>query len=209
MKIHLLKGIALAIAFVASNAIAGISGGALRASAAVQLLIVGPVEAIKERDGTATILGQKLPLRSLGPVEVGESVSVFGVLRADGSIMVSRVVLNGEYVPGSSPILLTAVVQKVSPAIGRAVVGGLNVDLNSLASLDQTISVGSVVQLAGTQPNPKGLILAQGVGSSAVQGISGGAVQGISGGAVQGISGGAVQGISGGAVQGISGGATS
>jgi len=209
MKGQLMKSVVLAMAFVASTAIAGISGGALRVSTAPQLLIVGPVEAIKGREATATVLGQKLPLRSLGQVEIGESVSIFGVLRSDGTVAVSSVEHNGQYIPGASTVFLTAIVQKISPAVGRATVGGLKVDLTSLTTLDgsEAISVGSVVQLIGTQPNSNGLILAQGVGASALQGISGGAVQGISGGAVQGISGGAVQGISGGAVQGISGGA--
>ena len=190
MKGKFIKSVALAVAFVASNAFAGISGGAFRASSTPQLLIVGPVESVKQREGTATVLGQKLSLGSLGRIDIGESISVFGVLRADGSIVVSSVGHNGQYVPGASPIFLTAVVQQVSPAIGRATVGGLKVDLNSLDQ-SQPVTVGSVVQLLGTQPNNNGLILAKGVGASAVQGISGGAAQGISGGAAQGISGGA------------------
>jgi hypothetical protein len=201
--------VACALAFGASSAIAGISGGAFRASSSPELLIVGPVEAIKEREGTAIVLGQKISLRKLGNAQVGESVSIFGTVRPDGSVSISGVVSNGQYVPGASPVLLTGVVQKISPLIGRAVINGLTVDLttNLSASGSQSLTIGSLVQVSGTQPNDRGLILVQRLGAGAAQGISGGAAQGISGGAAQGISGGAAQGISGGAAQGISGGA--
>jgi hypothetical protein len=211
MKILFIRAVAVVTVLVASSAFAGISGGARASSSSPQLLVVGPVEIVKEREGVAIVLGQKVPLRSIGHVEVGESISLFGVIRSDGSITISSVQHNGQYVPGASPVFLTAVVQSIAPSVGRATVGGLKVDLTSLASLDgsKDVAVGKVVQLVGTQPNNNGLILAQALGATAVNGISGGAVNGISGGAVNGISGGAVNGISGGAVNGISGGARS
>jgi len=209
MKGNFLLSVLASIAFVATSAVAGISGGASQTAKNDQLLLVGPVEAIKERESIVVVLGQKLPLRSVGRVEVGETVAVFGAVRADGTITVARVQHEGLYVPGATSVLLTGTVQKINSLTGRAIVGGVSVDTTALTSIDQTrtIAVGTVVQVAGTQPAFGGLILVQGISGGAVQGISGGAVQGISGGAVQGISGGAVQGISGGAVQGISGGA--
>ena len=213
MKGRLLLSMVAVIAFTTSNAVAGISGGAKSAGAS-QLILTGPVEAIKEREGIVVVLGQKLPLRALGRVEIGQTVSVFGTANSDGSLVISQVQAGSSYVPGATAVVLTAIVQKINAALGRATVGGLNVDITSLNVIDptQALAVGTVVQVSGTQPSSGGLILAQGIsGGASTQGISGGAnLQGISGGAnLQGISGGAkTQGISGGAsTQGISGGA--
>jgi len=205
MKCRLLWSFVAVVALAASHAVGGISGGAYQRSSNSELLLLGPVELVKERQGVIVVLGQKLQLPSVNQFEVGQTVAVYGSVRADGTYAISAVQRHGLYVPGASPIVLTGVVQKVSSAIGRVIVNGISVDINSVSGAD--VSAGAVVQIAGTQPSNAGLILAQGISGGAVQGISGGAVQGISGGAVQGISGGAVQGISGGAVQGISGGA--
>src|SRR6185436_7335494 len=212
MKGRYLWGVVAAIAIAASDAtIAGISGGAFAASTNAPLLLLGPVEAVKQRESVVVVRGQKLPLRTVGQVEVGPTVAVFGSVRSDGSFDISGVQRQGLYVPGATSIVLTGVVQKILPALGRATVGSVNVDLVSLVPLEQSqgITVGSLVQVAGIQPVAGGLILVQGISGGATSGISGGATSGISGGATSGISGGATSGISGGATSGISGGATS
>src|SRR5438270_13993992 len=77
----------------------------------IQLLLAGPVESINEKDGTLVVLGQKL---SISPgVTVGDAVSVFGVVRTDGTLSVSRLIDHGVYVPGASRVLLTGVLQQV------------------------------------------------------------------------------------------------
>ncbi|HEU4623268.1 MAG TPA: hypothetical protein VFS52_00810, partial [Steroidobacteraceae bacterium] len=194
MKGRYLWGVVAAIAFAASDpTIAGISGGAFARSTDAPLVLLGPVEAINQREGVVVVLGQRLPARVVGHVEVGQTVAVFGTFDSRGVINVLGVQRQGLYVPGATSIVLTGVVQKVVPALGRATVGGVNVDLVSLVPLEQSegIAVGSLVQVAGIQPVAGGLILVQGISGGATSGISGGATSGISGGATSGISGGA------------------
>ena len=214
MKNLMLAVAAATIVTAAATVPAGISGGARQDShESMALVLVGPVEAVNVSQGLAIVLGQKVITQSAAELSVGEAISVIGRLSPDGSILAMSVQKAGVYVPGATQILLTGTVQKVDSTIGRAVVGGLSVDLTGLMSTGSVpIVQGSTVQIAGTQPVNRGLVLVTGIsGGALTQGISGGALtQGISGGALtQGISGGALtQGISGGAkLQGISGGA--
>jgi hypothetical protein len=214
MKGRLLSGAAVAVVLVTSNAVGGISGGGFAASSS-ELILLGPVEAVKEREGVVIVLGQKLAQRAVGSVEVGQTLAVFGSVSADGAFSVSGVQRLGLYVPGATNIVVTGVVQKVNIALGRAVVGGLSVDTTTLDQPD-AIAVGSLVQVGGTQPVSGGLMLAQGIsgGGKVASGISGGGKvsSGISGGGFtsSGISGGGkvASGISGGGKvsSGISGG---
>jgi Domain of unknown function (DUF5666) len=151
-----------------------------------RLVLVGPVEAIDEKDSTAVVLGQKLSVGHLDSIAVGDNVSVFGTLGADQSVAVSRVTDQGIYVAGASRILLTGVVQQVHESIGRAEVSGVNVDLTSIYAADgsSTLAVGSLVQVSGTQPASRGLVLADGIvgGGKSASGIVGGSMDGIVGG---------------------------
>jgi hypothetical protein len=129
------------------------------------LLLAGPVESISEKNGTAVVLGQKLFVQLPESVVVGDSVSVYGKLQDDGTLAVSKVTNQGIYVPGASHVVLTALVQQVHASVGRAKVGGLDVDLTSINTMDGTTSVvsGSVVQVSGTQPSSHGLVLADAI----------------------------------------------
>ncbi|HWM66772.1 MAG TPA: hypothetical protein VNO35_09310, partial [Steroidobacteraceae bacterium] len=129
------------------------------------LLLAGPVESISEKNGTAVVLGQKLFVQLPESVVVGDSVSVYGKLQDDGTLAVSKVTNQGIYVPGASHVVLTALVQQVHTSVGRAKVGGLDVDLTSINTMDGTTSVvsGSVVQVSGTQPSSHGLVLADAI----------------------------------------------
>src|SRR5262245_23162019 len=113
MKGRLVLGAAVALAIATSQAVGGISGGGKVAASSSELLIIGPVEAVKEKEGFVVVLGQRLPLKSVGHVEVGETLAVFGSARADGALNVAGAKNLGMYVPGATNVLLTAVVQKV------------------------------------------------------------------------------------------------
>jgi hypothetical protein len=129
------------------------------------LLLAGPVESISEKNSTAVVLGQKLLVELPEGVVVGDSVSVYGKLRADGTLAVSKVTNQGIYVAGASHVVLTALVQHVQASVGRAEVGGLDVDLTSIATTDGSTLVvsGSIVQVSGTQPSSHGLVLADAI----------------------------------------------
>src|SRR5262245_15381616 len=91
MKGHLLWGAVVAVIVVSANAVAGISGGAFTSSSNAAPILLGPVEAVKEREAVVVVLGQKLPQRVVGRVELGDTVAVFGSVRADGSLDISSV----------------------------------------------------------------------------------------------------------------------
>ncbi len=194
----------------------GISGGG------AQLLVVGPVEAINAANKTAIVLGQTVRAPNLETLAMGNTVAVYGTIRADGSIAASTIRSRGIYVPGATAIFISGTVQESEPSVGRVVVSGVTVDLTSVMSHGMfSPSVGTKLQLTGIQPLNGGLVVVNGIsggGAPAINGISGGgapAINGISGGgapAINGISGGgapAINGISGGgapAINGISGG---
>jgi hypothetical protein len=210
-KLAIVASVATIVA-ASGTATAGITGNARQASSETpSLVLVGPVEAINASKGFAVILGQKVFTAGVGNLSVGETVSVIGTVRSDGSVLVAAIEDNGLYVAGASNVLLTGTVEKVDESRGRAVVSGVSVDLTPLMGNGPvSLTAGSKVELAGTQPVGGGLILVSGItGNAVTQGITGNAVtQGITGNAVtQGITGNAVtQGITGNAVtQGITG----
>ncbi|MBS0417483.1 MAG: hypothetical protein JSR66_07200, partial [Proteobacteria bacterium] len=132
---------------------------------AQRLLLEGPVESINEKNGTTVVLGQKLSVRLPEGVVVGDSVSIYGKLNDDGTFAISKLTSSGVYVPGASHVLLTAVVQQVQKSVGRAKVGGVDVDLTSVIATEGSPSVasGNVVQVSGTQPASRGVILADAI----------------------------------------------
>ena len=141
------------------------------------LLLEGPVESINAKNGTVVVLGQKLSIKLPEGVTVGDQVSVYGKMRDDGTLTISELTSQGVYVPGASHVVLTAVVQQVRASIGRAKIGGVDVDLTSVSAADGATSVvsGTVVQISGTQPSSHGVVLADalvggGVSSNAIVG---------------------------------------
>ena len=210
-KIMLAVAVATIVA-AASTATAGITGNAHQsASSAPTLVLVGPVEAVNARQGIAIVLGQKVLTAATANLSIGETVSVFGTVRNDGSVVAANIENDGLYVAGATQILLTGVVQNVDESVGRAVISGVSVDLTALmANGPVSLTKGSTVELAGTQPLSGGLVLVSGItGNAVTSGITGNAVtSGITGNAVtSGITGNAVtSGITGNAVtSGITG----
>ena len=181
------------------------------------LLVVGPVESVNSAHTTAIVLGQKVLLGANSSVTVGSTVAVYGKVLGDGSLSVAKLVVEGDYVAGATPVLVSGTVQKVQPSIGRAVVSGITVDLTALMSRGSvTPAVGSTVQISGTQPVNGGVLVADGItgGGLSANGITGGGLSanGITGGGLSanGITGGGLtaSGITGGGMSadGITGG---
>jgi hypothetical protein len=214
---HVVLTVAVAtIVSAAGTSSAGITGGAHQsAKEAPSLVLVGPVEAVSASRGLIVVLGQIVVTAEASQLTVGESVSVIGNVKPNGSVEATAVQKAGLYVAGATQVLLTGVVQKVDNSVGHAVINGVPVDLTPLMSNGAvSLTAGSTVEIEGTQPANGGVVLVSGItGGALTQGITGGAVatQGITGGALtSGITGGALtQGITGGAVatQGITGGA--
>src|SRR4029077_16933845 len=203
----------------AATAMAGTNGGEAVngiSRGGVELLVVGPVEAIDQAAKTAVVLGQRVLVADANPLALGETAAVFGTARADGSIVAAAIQSRGPYVPGASAVFISGVVQKSEPSVGQVTIGGLSIDLTpSMSRGIVSPAEGTRFEVSGTQPVSRGIVIS-GIsgGGAAVSGISGGGIHanGISGGgaAVSGISGGGIHanGISGGGatVSGIIGG---
>jgi hypothetical protein len=142
-------------------------------TAAPRLLVVGPIEALDAATHTAVVLGQKIALRDVNSLHVGNTLAVYGVSRADGSIHVSGVRDQGAYVAGATPILLAGTVQSAEPLTGRVTVNGIKVDLTpAMASGQFSPAVGSKLTIQGIQPVSRGVVVTDGIiGSGA--GVSG------------------------------------
>ncbi|MBW4052653.1 MAG: hypothetical protein HIU85_14545, partial [Proteobacteria bacterium] len=187
--------------------------------AQVTPLAFGPVEQINLRTSTIVVLGQAYHVSpsaalfskatgtrtALGSIAPGTLVLVDGTESAAGAANVQSIVsLRRLNVPGATQLLATGVVTAVNSA-GQIRIGKLSVDINAtLTSDSHGATVGELVQVVGTQPNPQGLFLATNAvgigGSGASVGIGGsGAKVGIGGsGAAVGIGGsGATVGIGG------------
>jgi len=108
------------IVAVAGTATAGITGNARQASSEVpSLVLVGPVEAINVPKGFAVVLGQKVFTAGIANLSVGETVSVVGEVRSDGSVLAAAIEDNGLYVAGATNVLLTGVVEKKIKFMGE------------------------------------------------------------------------------------------
>ena len=166
----------LVVGFVAS-AIAGATHAAT--------LAVGPVQSVNLKTSTRTVLGQtyRIPattaiksgagaLIRLGALEPNTIVVVDGSESSRGATQVTRVSSLPQIdVPGATKLFVTGVVSSES-ATGQIKVGKLVVDINAtLTSDSQGFSVGNLVEITGTQPNPGGVFLAQTV--TATNGIIG------------------------------------
>jgi hypothetical protein len=169
---------------------------------------------------------QNVLVTSLDTLGVGITATVYGSTDPNERAIVKAVKADGEYAAGSTVVFISGTIQKTLPNVGRIVVSGLTVDLTgTMWNGIVWPSLGSRVEVTGTQPIPRGLILATHVnfGKVRTNGISdtGAGSNGINGGVssdgisgtgrgTQGISGGgaASNGIGGGdlGAQGINGG---
>jgi hypothetical protein len=127
-------------------------------SAKPSLLVKGPVESVS--GAIATVFGMQLP--NSASLAVGDEASVYGWLRSDGTLEVTRVSRTGTYVPGASEIVISGLVTTASTSVARATVGSINVDYSALLARTPELSLqrGYFVRFAGTQPTAGGLILA-------------------------------------------------
>jgi len=202
---------AAVLTFAAAASIAGISGGgspvAANTPVAPQLLLLGPVEAIDANAKVAVVLGQRVHVSNVETLAVGDAAAVFGTLRSDGTVVASAVESRGAYVPGASTVLISGLVQKAEPSVGRVLINGVAVDLTPAMSHGTLApAAGEKLQVAGIQPVARGIVVVNGIsggGSGGTNGISGGGSGGTNG--ISGGGSGGTNGISGGGSGGTSG----
>ena len=181
---------------LAISTVAAFVAAALVGKAQAGTLAVGPVEQVNLKSSTLVVLGQTYHLNSsvvlknqsgapisLTSLTPDTLVSIEGAETATGQATVKDVTSLSELnVPGATHLQVTSVVSSETPT-GSIKVGNLTVDINSTLTSDtQNFSVGSLVEITGTQPNPGGIFLAQSIvpvnsvpaGSASSFGIQGG-----------------------------------
>ena len=160
------------------SAVAVFVAAALVGKAQATTLTLGPVEQVNVKSATLVVLGQTYHIvpstviksqggvpMSLAALSPNMLVSIDGAETATGQATIQSITsLSQQYVPGATHLFVTGVVGSETPT-GQITVGRLTVDINSTLTSDTPMfSVGSLVKIGGTQPNPDGLFLAQSVG---------------------------------------------
>ena len=158
-------------------AVAVFVAAALGGAAQAATLAVGPIEQVNLKNSTVVVLGQTYQVGAaavlksqagaavtLGSLAPNTIVKINGSEAAGGQSTVSSITSLPEMdVPGATRLLVTGVVKSVS-SIGQVKIGGLIVDVTATLTSDaQNFTVGGLVQISGTQPNPGCLFLAQNV----------------------------------------------
>ena len=190
-------------------AIAAVVATVLAGSAQAATLAMGPVEQINAKASTVVVLGQTYKIDpsttlssqagavfTLNSLAVNTLVVVDGTESAQGVTNVTSVVSLPQLdVPGATRLLVTGVVS-AETAAGQIKIGNLNLDITQTLTSDvQNFSIGSLVEVTGTQPNPGGLFVAQHIAPlNSAPSAAAGAANGILGGGVHanGILGGGV-----------------
>ena len=160
----------------AYSATSSTSLDSLSANADSDLMVVGPVEMLDSEKGTFRVLGQAVEAPAANSqISIGSVVAVSGELTADGIIRAHRVArVANEYVPGATRVAVRGKVLAMNGRFGNLRLGELLVDYTaSLHSLDSAeLSDGAVVFVAGTQPVPGGVLVADGAVAGAADGAS-------------------------------------
>ena len=153
-------------------ALAALAGGAAltsaNASAGRELIISAPVQQIDRGAETITVLGQSFHAQ-VANLNIGEIVKVYGVLQKDGAISDAVVQGTGTYGANGDSVFLKGVVTASDPALGRVEIDGMTVDYTSqLANANfASPNVGDTIEISGSEPIAKGLLMASASGAGA------------------------------------------
>ena len=185
---------------------------------------LGPVESASSRT-EVVVLGQRFSIDNAtrcvsGPRVVSARVctgllssGVYAVVESD-SVNLSRAatitILPYSYVPGASTVMVGSRISAVKAELGIVKVGNLGIDETALFSYGAiSHQVGAYLEVAGIQPSPNGVVLANGIRFSAsgsgVQTVAGPGAQAITGTGILTYTGFGVQAITGTGIQAITG----
>ena len=130
------------------------------------LLLVGPASIAT--DQPLEIMDQVVILESsdakgtVAKIESGSYIAVFGYISETGQLTSTRIeVLDSQYVPGSSPVLVSGLHLGSLDKNGHVSLRELTIDVTpSLSTYTQIESHEEIAVFAGLQPNPDGIMLA-------------------------------------------------
>jgi len=129
------------------------------------LLLVGTASAAKGQ--TLKIMGQIVFLESsdaknlVGLMESGSYTAVFGYISATRQLTSTRIeVLESQYVPGSSPVMVSGMLFGSLDENGHISLGDLTIDVTPSLSTPTQIDSDQITVFTGVQPNQDGIMLA-------------------------------------------------
>ena len=129
------------------------------------LLLIGP--ASTETGQNLEIMGQLVILessdarKSVERMGSGSYIAVFGSISADGQLSSTRIeVLESQYVPGSSPVMVSGMPLGSMDRNGHVSLGELTIDITPSLSAPTQINSDEIAVFTGVQPNPGGIMLA-------------------------------------------------
>ena len=154
-------------AIIGTGAQKSASTDAIIGTGKTAVLLVGPIDSVNVATGTISVLGKTLRMPSTERISAALAagtqlvVAVSGKLSANGTTEQMKLrFVPVDYVAGATKVLASGRVSSFDSATGTMRIGSLTVDINS-ASFNKSPSLGSVVQVAGTQPLRKGTVLAE------------------------------------------------
>ena len=210
MKKYTLAGITASLVFGAALAYSG--------SAQYTLLLSAPVESVSKGSNTVFVLGHALQIHDASRYLPGQTINVYGEISRTGSVSAKLIQNTGHYLASGDAVFVAGKVSVVDRTRGTMTVDGARIDFTALLSRPGfvTPNPGRFVQVVGTLPAGRGVLLASRVdslirvsGGAQAVGVSGsGQALGVSGsGQALGVSGsGQAVGVSGsGQVLGVSG----
>ena len=131
------------------------------------LLLVGPASTAKGQNleimGQVAILESSDARNSVARMDRGSYIAVFGYISATGQISATRIeVLESQYVPGSSPVMVSGVLISSLDENGHVSLGELTIDVTPSLSAPTQIDANQIAVFTGVQPNQDGIMLAHG-----------------------------------------------
>jgi hypothetical protein len=135
-----------------------ISGSSQRAVPSV--VIFGPVTAVSS--DSISVLGTEFAYEGAVLSDaLGKVAYIVGINEEGVGLRVGNLQVFDDYaVPGASVILLEGTVEQLNADVGLISVAGISVDVTGLAEM-QNFELNARVALAGTQPLPGGVLIAQ------------------------------------------------
>ena len=127
-----------------------------------RLLLSGPVESVDNATNTVSVLGHRFVVRSTALILPGHRLDVFGGLASNGSLRAAMVHDTANYVASGDRILMVGAVTAIDQSRGRLYLGGAVIDYTQLLANARFVApkVGEIVEISGTQPAGRNLILA-------------------------------------------------
>jgi hypothetical protein len=152
------KSVVLALGLLIAAGPAALMAGSGR----TELILSGPVESVDAASRSVTVLNHRISVSDISGIAVGTLVNVYGGLQKNSWISGAVIENLSRYASGSDQIFLKGAVSAVDPSTGRISVGGALVDYTALlaASRFQVPRIGATVEVSGTQPGNRGVVLA-------------------------------------------------